>query len=50
MFEKNVATMVRELREQNGKENLYIGKCLMEIKDELFNTNLNIKTNAFLKT
>jgi AP-3 complex subunit delta-1 len=48
MLEKNVAAMVRGLRE-HPNDSQYLSVTLAEIKRELASMNLNVKTNAFLK-
>ena len=48
MFEKNVAGMVKTLRE-NSESSACVSACLSEIRSELTSANLNIKVNAMLK-
>ena len=48
MFEKNVAGMVKSLRE-NSESSEYVSVCLSEIRSELGSSNANVKVNAFLK-
>lgn len=48
MFEKNVAAMVRGLRERPNDAG-FVSATLAEIKQELASMNFSIKTNAFLK-
>ncbi|CAB4059977.1 AP3D [Lepeophtheirus salmonis] len=52
LFDKNLNDLVRGIRNNNKEEDgrsAYIANCLEEIKTELRNPNLAVKTNAIAK-
>ena len=49
MLEKNLAAMVRDIRDHCGRESDSISRNLTEIKQELNSANARVKMNAILK-
>lgn len=49
MFDKNLTDLVRGIRNNKDNEARYIAQCIEEIKQELRQDNMNVKTNAVAK-
>ena len=49
LFDKNLNDLVRGIRNHKEDESKYIAACLEEIKAELRQHNLSVKTNAVAK-
>ena len=49
LFDKNLNDLVRGIRNHKEDEAKYIASCLEEIKQELRQHNLSVKTNAVAK-
>ena len=49
LFDKNLNDLVRGIRNHKEDEGKYIASCLEEIKAELRQHNLSVKTNAVAK-
>ena len=49
LFDKNLNDLVRGIRNHKDDEGKYIASCLEEIKAELRQHNLSVKTNAVAK-
>lgn len=49
LFDKNLGDLVRGIRNHKEDEAKYIAQCLEEIKQELRQQNLSVKTNAVAK-
>lgn len=49
LFDKNLTDLVRGIRNNKDNEARYIAQCLEEIKLELRQDNMNVKTNAVAK-
>lgn len=49
LFDKNVADLVRGIRNNKNNESKYIAQCIEEIKEELKIPNVNAKANAVAK-
>ncbi|XP_050074307.1 AP-3 complex subunit delta [Anopheles maculipalpis] len=49
MFDKNLTDLVRGIRNNKDNEAKYIAQCIEEIKQELRQDNVNVKSNAVAK-
>lgn len=49
MFDKNLTDLVRGIRNNKENEAKYISQCMEDIKQELRQDNLNVKSNAIAK-
>ncbi|XP_035783778.1 AP-3 complex subunit delta-like [Anopheles albimanus] len=49
MFDKNLTDLVRGIRNNKDNEAKYIAQCIEEIKQELRQDNINVKSNAVAK-
>ncbi|XP_060533617.1 AP-3 complex subunit delta [Cylas formicarius] len=49
MFEKNLTDLVRGIRNNKENESKYIAQCMEDIKQELRQDNLSVKSNAIAK-
>ncbi|XP_053678371.1 AP-3 complex subunit delta [Anopheles nili] len=49
MFDKNLTDLVRGIRNNKDNEARYIAQCIEEIKQELRQDNINVKSNAVAK-
>uniref|UniRef100_A0AAG5DQD8 AP-3 complex subunit delta n=1 Tax=Anopheles atroparvus TaxID=41427 RepID=A0AAG5DQD8_ANOAO len=49
MFDKNLTDLVRGIRNNKDNEAKYIAQCMEEIKQELRQDNINVKSNAVAK-
>ena len=49
LFDKNLTDLVRGIRNNRENEAKYIAQCMEEIKEELRQDNLSVKSNAIAK-
>jgi AP-3 complex subunit delta-1 len=49
MFDKNLTDLVRGIRNNKENEAKYISQCMEDIKQELRQDNLSVKSNAIAK-
>lgn len=49
MFEKTVHDMIRGIRANKGAEDVYVAKCMDEIREEIKRSDFDYKTNAVAK-